>query len=69
LDDRPVSPDTRGSIGLIVIVLAAVLYFGLPVLASGWPPAYVSVGPLSLGDRLGTCHGARMSDFVVEACK
>lgn len=69
MDDQPVSPDTRGSIGLVVLLLAAALYFGLPQVAAGWPPAHVAIGPLSLGDEDGTCHGARLGDFVIEACK
>jgi len=71
VDERPVSPDTRGSIGLIVIVLAAALYFGLPYVASGWPPAYVRVGPLEFGQIVGTtCHGFRVNgDMAMEFCK
>lgn len=55
--------DGRGLIGIVLIALAAVLYFGMP-------PSYGSVGPLHLGEKSGTCHGASVDGkLIVEVCK
>jgi hypothetical protein len=56
---------------LIVIVLAAALYFGLPAVVSGLPPGYVKLGPVEMGEIVGTtCHGLRSNgEMVLEICK
>jgi hypothetical protein len=70
-DHRPVSSDTRASFGLVVLALAALLYFGLPPIFSGFPPAYARIGPVEFGELVGTtCHGLRAEgEMVLEVCK
>jgi hypothetical protein len=47
----------------VLIVLGAFAYFALP-------PAFVSVGPFSLGDSADTiCHGLHLGDLLIQACK
>lgn len=71
MDERPVGGDAGGILGLVILGLAALLYFGVPQVWAGLPPAYVRVGPVEFGQNLGTtCHGVRVDgEMVVEACK
>jgi hypothetical protein len=63
MNESPLNNDGRGIISLMVLALAALLYFWLP-------PSYVAVGPLHLGDQTGTCHGANHDGMLlVEICK
>jgi hypothetical protein len=55
--------ETAATLTLVILLVAALIYFGLP-------PSYVAVGPFSLGEQSGICHGMRHDGAIwLEACK